>query len=274
MLARAAVIIVLGFIAYGSMLPSPFRIMDDRASIVENQTIKSLKNIPGIFKEGYFHDQSYYRPLIILSFMGEYQAFGIKSFYYNLDNLTLHIINALLVFILVCRLTNNEAIGFWTGLLFAIHPVQWEAVCNIPGRSILLSAFFDLISFLLFLEFYKNRRWFFLFLVLFTFSLYLEGGHQVEIERSHDRGDDAERRTAHDSQFQHALVMVMREERRAARGCVEPRPQVRHIGGLEAGVGDRLEHRAMRKKPVGGDCPQGLALDRIPRRPDPGAAPC
>ena len=171
MLARAAVIIVLGSIAFGSMLPAPFRVMDDRISIVENPAIKSTKNIPGIFKEGYFHDQSYYRPLINLSFMGEYQAFGFNSFYYNLDNLILHIINALLVFLLVSRLTNNDTISFWTGLLFVIHPVQWEAVCNIPGRSILLSAFFVLTSFILFLEYYKNRRWLLGLPVLITFFL-------------------------------------------------------------------------------------------------------
>ena len=171
MLVRAVVIIVLGFLAFGSMLPSPFRIMDDRISIIENPTIKSAKNIPAIFKEGYFHDQSYYRPLVNLSFLCEYHVFGLKSFFYNLDNLILHILNALLVFLLVSRLTNNDTIGFWTGLLFVIHPVQWEAVCNIPGRSILLSAFFVLSSFVLFLEFYKHRRWYCLPLFLIAFFL-------------------------------------------------------------------------------------------------------
>jgi len=171
MFARAAAIIVLGFIAYGSMLPTPFRVLDDRISIIENPAIKSVRNIPAIFREGYFHDQSYYRPLVNLSFMGEYRAFGINSFFYNLDNLILHILNALLVFLLVSRLTNNDTIGFWTGLLFVIHPVQWEAVCNVPGRSILLSAFFVLSSFLLFLWSYKHRRGFVDCLVLVTFFL-------------------------------------------------------------------------------------------------------
>ena len=77
MLIRAAVIIVLGLIAYGSMLPAPFRVMDDRISIIENPVIKSVRNIPALFQEGYFHDQAYYRPLVNLSFVGEYQAFGL-----------------------------------------------------------------------------------------------------------------------------------------------------------------------------------------------------
>jgi len=173
MFPRAAAIILLGLCAYGFMLPAPFRVIDDRTSIIENPSIKSTQNIPAIFKEGYFHDQSYYRPLINLSFMGEYKFFGLNSFFYNLDNLILHILNALLVFLLVSRLTEDKQTGFWTGVLFVIHPVQWEAVCNVPGRSILLSAFFVLSSFVLFLEFYKSHRRFCLGLTLITFSLAL-----------------------------------------------------------------------------------------------------
>ena len=169
MLPRAAAIIVLGLIAYGSMLPAPFKTMDDRISIVDNPAIKSLANAPAIFRQGYFHDQYYYRPLVNLSFMGEFHLFGYQSFFYNLDNLILHILNALLVFILISRLTNNEVTGFWTGLLFVMHPVQWEAVCNIPGRAILMSAFFVLASFVLFLDFNRSGRRRFLPLILITF---------------------------------------------------------------------------------------------------------
>jgi len=171
MLARVVLIAVLGFLSFGLMLPAPFRVMDDRSSIVDNPIIRSLKNIPALFQEGYFHDQSYYRPMVGLTFMVEYQAFGFNSFFYNLDNLILHVLNALLVFLLVTKLTANEETGFWTGILFVMHPVQWEAVCNIPGRSILLSAFFELGCFLLFLEFYKRRRWFYLPIIGLIFFL-------------------------------------------------------------------------------------------------------
>ncbi len=170
MLLRIFLIITLGFIAYGCMLKSPFKTMDDHISIIENSLIKST-NVPAIFREGYFHDKYYYRPLVNLSFMGEYHLYGLKSFFYNLDNLILHILNALLVFLLVSRLTKDATIGFWTGLLFVMHPIQWEAVCNIPGRVILMSAFFILSTFILFLEFYNERRWFYLFLAMITFSL-------------------------------------------------------------------------------------------------------
>ncbi len=169
MIARAAAIVLVGFVCYFHMLPALFRVMDDRISIIENPAIKSVKNAPAMFREGYFHDQSYYRPLVNLTFMAEYQAFGLDSFYYNLDNLILHILNALLVFLLAARLTRDGAIGFWSGLLFVLHPVQWEAVCNVPGRSILLSAFFVLCSFTAFLAYDRKRSWWMGALVLALF---------------------------------------------------------------------------------------------------------
>jgi len=171
MFLRTAAIIILGFIAYASMLPAPFRMMDDRLTIVDNPAIQSTKNISFIFQKGYFNDHSYYRPLIDFSFMMEYRIFGLNSFYYNLDNLILHILNALLVIMLVSKLTNKETIGFWTGLLFVIHPLQWEAVCNVQGRAILLGALFVLSSFILFLEYYKYRHQLSLILVMSTFFL-------------------------------------------------------------------------------------------------------
>jgi hypothetical protein len=62
------------------------------------------------------------------------------------------------VFALVCRLWKDRTTAFWVALLFAMHPVQWEAVSNISGRAILLNALFVFSSFYLFLEFYQRRR--------------------------------------------------------------------------------------------------------------------
>ncbi len=146
--------------------------MDDRFSIVENPAIKSTENIPEIFKQGYFRDQHYYRPLVNLSFLAEYQLFRLNAFFYNLDNLLLHIANALLVLCLVTLLTGQMQAGFWVGLLFAIHPIQWEAVCNIPGRAILLSAFFSLNAFIFFLLSLR-KDWYALPLSLLSFALAL-----------------------------------------------------------------------------------------------------
>ncbi len=169
---RILLVLVLPLAAYSFMLPSSFKTMDDQVSIVVNPLVRTC-DVSRLFTEGYFKDNSYYRPLANLTFMGEYHAFGLNPFFYNLDNLLLHIANAFLVWALVSYLTGNAVVGFWSGLLFAIHPIHWEAVANISGRPILLCAFFGFLSFLSFLHADTRRQtgWLAVSLAAFTAAL-------------------------------------------------------------------------------------------------------
>ena len=169
---RILLVLVLPLAAYSFMLPSSFKTMDDQVSIVANPLVRTF-DMSRLFAEGYFKDNSFYRPLANLTYMGEYHAFGLNPFFYNLDNLLLHIANAFLVWALVSYLTGNAVVGFWAGLLFAIHPIHWEAVANISGRPILLCAFFGFLSFLVFLHANARRQtgWLVVSLLAFTAAL-------------------------------------------------------------------------------------------------------
>lgn len=146
MLLRALFLFALTLAAYSFVLESPFKFLDDQFSIVNNPLIKDGRSLGQLFQQGYFNDHSYYRPLVNVSYMLEYKLFGLQPLFYHLDNILIHIANALLVWALAAVLINRQA-GFWVALLFAIHPIQWESVSNISGRAILLSTFFALISF-------------------------------------------------------------------------------------------------------------------------------
>lgn len=168
---KVLLIITLGVTAYSFMLGAPFKTMDDQYSIVSNPLIKNTGHIKELFTRGYFNDRSYYRPLVNLSFMGEYHAFGLKAFYYNLDNLLIHLLNAFLVWIVAGLILGNMSLGFWAGLLFVIHPIHCEAVGNISGRAILLSASFVLTAFICFLLLLKHKKLGFLLASLLSFTL-------------------------------------------------------------------------------------------------------
>ncbi len=157
--------------AYSFMLQAPFRGMDDSVSIVQNSDIRSFHNIPKIFSSSFFGDRSYYRPLVSLSYAVEYHLFGLDAFFYNLDNVILHILNTFAVFALINRLLKDRAVAFWVSLLFAVHPVQWEAVANVSGRAILLNAFFVLIAFRLFIDFCDRGKILLLAGSLLSFTL-------------------------------------------------------------------------------------------------------
>jgi len=164
-------ILSIGFSAYSFMLSSPFKTLDDQYSIVANPLIHDSKHIKDIFTRGYFNDSSYYRPLVNVSFMAEYQVFGLNSFFYNLDNLLLHVLNAFLVWALVSVMTTNSTMGFLVGLLFVLHPIHAEAVANISGRAILLSACFSLSTFIFFILYRQHNKGKFLWLSGIAFIL-------------------------------------------------------------------------------------------------------
>ena len=135
---RILLLVALPLTAYSFMLPAQFKTMDDQVSIVANPLIRNAANAGQLFTQGYFRDNSYYRPLANLTFMGEFHAFGLNPFFYNLDNLLIHIANAFLVWMLASCLTGNPVVGFWAGLMNASNPIHWNTVTNILGRTDLL----------------------------------------------------------------------------------------------------------------------------------------
>jgi hypothetical protein len=149
---------LLCFVAFSPILSGQFKGMDDDFSIVSNQDLRSASNLPKIFTTGYFKGRDYYRPLTNVSYMAEYHAFGLTPFFYNFDGILLHILNAWLVFLLAGLLLDDRRKAWWVSLIFAVHPLQWEAVGNISGRAILLCTVFVLLAFILFLKYLKDKK--------------------------------------------------------------------------------------------------------------------
>ncbi|MBZ0167269.1 MAG: glycosyltransferase family 39 protein, partial [Candidatus Omnitrophica bacterium] len=155
------VVLCLALIAlagYAIVLPTSFKTMDDLVSIVNNPRIKSISQLGEIFRTSFFTENAYYRPLVLVSFMVEYHLFGLRAFFYNMNNLLLHIANAFLGFLIVASLLKDRRLAFLSAALFVLHPAHWEAVSNIPGRSILLCSFFFLLAVHLFIKGEQDQR--------------------------------------------------------------------------------------------------------------------
>jgi tetratricopeptide (TPR) repeat protein len=148
---------MLGFLAHSPMLAATFKTLDDESSIISNPAIKDFSNIGKIFQSSFFGSGHYYRPLVSVSYMIEYHFFGLRPFHYNGDNLALHLMIAVTVFFLILLIFRDNGTAFFTALLFAVHPVQWEAVANIPGRAVILSTFFTVNALLFFCHFLETR---------------------------------------------------------------------------------------------------------------------
>lgn len=137
----------------------------------EDITTFSLQNIANSFSSYYL---GMYQPLAIISYMINHLIAGDSPFIYHFTNLLIHLINVFLVFILIYRLKKNSTVALVISLIFAIHPVQVEAVAWISTRSSNMYAMFYLAALITYLKFIQNRlnrKHYFYTLGLFVLSL-------------------------------------------------------------------------------------------------------
>ena len=160
------------FITFFSALDHFFLNWDDNIYVTENPLIKDLswqntKEIFSSFVSGNYH------PIPLLSYSLEYHFIKSDPFYYHLNNLTLHIINFLLVYFLIYKLDNNIFTAFFTALLFAIHPLKVEPVAWISSRKDLFYGLFIICSMLFYLNYSQKKRleFYLLSIVFFILSL-------------------------------------------------------------------------------------------------------
>ncbi|MBF0472233.1 MAG: hypothetical protein HQK93_00630, partial [Nitrospirae bacterium] len=90
----------------------------------------------------------YYRPLLYLTYMFDRFAWLCFESFMHLENIIIHLINGLLVFLCSKELEKRFKIdpSYLTpliiSLLFVLHPINTESICWISGRSDLIAATF------------------------------------------------------------------------------------------------------------------------------------
>jgi protein O-mannosyl-transferase len=85
------------------------------------------------------------RPVTTLTFWANYQAGGPNPFGFHLVNLLLHLCVVLLLY-RVLQVLTPETAAFTAAALFAIHPLQGEAVAYVFARGTLLATAFCLLT--------------------------------------------------------------------------------------------------------------------------------
>ncbi|MEW6041985.1 MAG: hypothetical protein AB1633_10735, partial [Elusimicrobiota bacterium] len=131
-------------------------VWDDEVIIVGNPYIKNWNYLKEVLTTGAFGEKtyagSYLRPVQNLSFLIDYSIWKLNPLGYHLTNILLHSINSILIFLLLTRLKIQKKIGFFSALLFAIHPVNTEAVTYICGRGDMFVFLFEILGFLVILK--------------------------------------------------------------------------------------------------------------------------
>ncbi|GAA5141961.1 hypothetical protein GCM10025767_29920 [Thalassotalea piscium] len=137
------------FLAYSNSFLVPF-LFDDITSIVEKQKVY-IEGFSAIYQE--FGQ----RLLVYLTFYGNYQLHQLDVWGYHLVNTCIHLISAFFVYLLTLEilkanqilvlkerapLLNIQWFALLVCLLFALHPLQTQAVTYIVQRTTSLAALF------------------------------------------------------------------------------------------------------------------------------------
>lgn len=154
-------------------------LIPDFCRIDDQDMVNAFKGMQGWSLKGIFVPGSegglYYRPLVMVTFLiGKYWH-GLDPWLMHLENVLLHLFNALTVFF-ICRETlqkerDSSYLPLVAALCFALHPINTESVNWISGRTDLLAAAFVLPSALLLLKYRSGAHWCTLALSLLAFLL-------------------------------------------------------------------------------------------------------
>jgi Flp pilus assembly protein TadD len=141
---------VVTFAVYWQVGSHQFVNYDDGKYILENPHIRkglTGENVIWAFTSTY---ASNWHPLTWLSHMLDVQLFGLNPGPHHLVNVLIHAVNTVLLFLLLLRLTGSYWQSVFVAALFALHPLHVESVAWAAERKDVLSAFFFMVTLLLY----------------------------------------------------------------------------------------------------------------------------
>lgn len=167
-------------IVYVQTLSYDFVNYDDYDLVLNNENFLSHpSNIAASFTTHAFttHKKEgvYYRPILLVSYILDYQIWKLNPLGYHLTNILLHCMTAMLVFLLINSLIQNQILALLSSLIFALHPIQVESVAWIAGRNDILVGLFIAMTMYFYIQHHEKpeRKKLYLFFSIISFTLAL-----------------------------------------------------------------------------------------------------
>ena len=127
---------------------------------------------------------NYFRPIMELSYILDARLWDMKASVLHLENILIHFINSLMVYLVVQLLLpaiNNGkrlVLPLLSAVLFAVHPVNTESINWISGRTDPLATAFSLLALYLFLQAWQKQK---MTLIIFSAIFVLLGCMAKEV---------------------------------------------------------------------------------------------
>jgi len=164
--AAIFLIVILALLAQRDILGYEFT-GTDTVTLIDSSRIESSSDVRRIFTNPTMYttptgvtqfwqvpDRSvFYRPVSALSYAIDYRLWGLDPFGYHVTDLVLHIFTAVLLFLLVRRLTGGRQFAAWlSAVIFSLHPLLLENLSSSSRRQDILPALFMLLALFFFLK--------------------------------------------------------------------------------------------------------------------------
>jgi tetratricopeptide (TPR) repeat protein len=123
---------------------------DDRRLIIENPQLADANAVKAAFRQDFWEspevigDSDYYRPLVTLSYILDYNLWKLDPRGYHATNLGFHLAICVLLYLLLVKVGLSSMIAALSTLVFGVHPALAENVAWVSGRTDLIAAFFVL----------------------------------------------------------------------------------------------------------------------------------
>lgn len=132
------------------------RLLDEHELVWENAAVNGgdiAQTLQGRWQAGEFRPQ--FRPAATLFRAAEHALFGFDRSRFQLDQILLHGINAILLFLLLRRWTRSLSAAGLGAAFFAVHPVSTHSILYLGGLSEILATGFILATLLA----YREGEW-------------------------------------------------------------------------------------------------------------------
>ncbi len=129
---------------------------DDNKYVYENPHVLNGLTTDGIIWAFTTGCTSNWHPVTWLSLMLDCQLFGKNPGWMHLINLLLHLVNTLLLFVLLRKMTSSLWPSAFVAAAFALHPMHVESLAWIAERKDVLSTLFWMLTLLAYVSFVKR----------------------------------------------------------------------------------------------------------------------
>lgn len=139
-------LITTSLAVYWQVINHEFLGLDDDVYVTENPYIRDGWSVKGLVWAFTTDQEGHWHPVTWLSHMTDSELFGLNPEGHHGTSLVFHLLNTLLLFFLLRRVTGALFRSAFVAALFALHPINVEPVAWVAGRKDVLSAFFLMLT--------------------------------------------------------------------------------------------------------------------------------